>query len=110
MKKQNSKYYIAGAVALLTFAVYLPALQNSFVEWDDNLYVYENPHIRSFNFDLFRWAFSTFYAANWHPLTWISHALDYAVWGLDPAGHHLTSAVLHSLNTFLVVLLALKLL
>ena len=79
MKKQNLKYYLAGAVALMTFIVYLASLRNEFVEWDDSQYVYENLHIRSFDLDFFRWAFFDYYAANWHPLTWISHALDYAV-------------------------------
>lgn len=107
--RTHSKYYLAGAVALLTFVVYLPALQNSFVEWDDNIYVYENPHIRSMNGAFFGWAFSAFHGANWHPLTWISHALDYAIWGLNPLGHHLTNNILHAANTFLVVLLTVTL-
>ena len=102
-------YYLAGSVSLVTFAVYLYALQNEFVDWDDGDYVFNNPFIRSFNGAFFRWAFLDFYAANWHPLTWISHALDYAVWGLNPLGHHLTNNILHAINTFLVVLLVVKL-
>ncbi len=94
----------------MTFIVYLAALQNEFVEWDDSQYVFENLHIRSFDLDFFKWAFFDFYAANWHPLTWISHALDYAVWGLNPMGHHLTNNILHAVNTFLVVLLVVRLL
>jgi tetratricopeptide (TPR) repeat protein len=108
-KETKVKYYLAGAVALLTFAVYLPTLQNSFVEWDDGAYVFENLHIRSFDPAFLRWAFFSFHAANWHPLTWISHALDYTIWGLDPLGHHLTNNILHAVNTFLVVLLVARL-
>jgi hypothetical protein len=52
---------------------------------------------------------TTFHASNWHPLTWLSHASDYALWGLNPAGHHLTSIILHGLNTFLVVILTMSL-
>jgi Tfp pilus assembly protein PilF len=48
------------------------------------------------------------YAEDWIPLTWISHAIDYAIWGLDPVGHHLTNNILHALNTFLVVLLIMR--
>ncbi len=95
---------------VVTFVVYLPALQNGFVSWDDNFYIYENDHIRQLNGALLRWAFGEFYASNWHPLTWFSHALDYALWGLDPAGHHLSNNLLHSLNTLLVTLLAYRLL
>ena len=89
----------------MTLAVYLPALQNDLLNWDDNAYVVENPFIRSFNVNLFRDVFFQFTAGNWHPLTWISHSLDYAVWGLNPLGHHLTNIVLHGMNTFLVVIL-----
>jgi tetratricopeptide (TPR) repeat protein len=49
--------------------------------------------------------FTAFHAANWHPLTWLSHAIDYAIWGLNPLGHHLTSIIFHGLNTFLVVII-----
>ena len=109
MKKHKYKYYLAGTVALITFIAYLSSLGNEFVNWDDPEYVTENPFIRSLNISFFKWAFFNFYAANWHPLTWISHALDYAIWGLNPMGHHLTNNILHALNTFLVVLLAVRL-
>jgi protein O-mannosyl-transferase len=108
-KKRNLDYYLAVSVSLLTFIVYLASLQNEFVAWDDPEYITNNPYIRLFGLDLFRWAFSAFYSANWHPLTWISHALDYAVWGLNPLGHHLTNNILHAVNTFLVVLLVARL-
>src|SRR4030042_5118028 len=101
---------VAFLVALITILVYLPALQNGFVNWDDNLYVYENPYIQSIDFGFFKWMFTTFHASNyWHPLTWLSHAIDYAIWGLNPMGHHLTSIILHGLSTFLVVILTIRL-
>lgn len=100
-------HLVAAAVALLTVLLYLPALTNGFVELDDDIYVLENTHIRSFGPAMLRWAFlgTGNYTGNWHPLTWISHAADYALWGPDPFGHHLTSILLHGVNTFLVVLL-----
>jgi tetratricopeptide (TPR) repeat protein len=110
MNKKRVSYYLASSASLITLAVYLPALRNGFVNWDDDAYVIDNLHIRSLNLAFFRWAFSSFHASNWHPITWVSHALDYAVWGLNPLGHHLTNIVFHSLNTFLVVLLCIKLL
>ena len=108
-KSHNSEYYFAGAASFLTFVIYLFTLQNDFVGWDDGAYVVNNPFIRSLNGALLKWAFFDFYSSNWHPLTWISHALDYAVWGLNPLGHHLTNNILHAINTFLVVLLAVRL-
>jgi len=105
------KYYVAFSIALITFALYIPALQNDFVDnWDDNVYVIDNAHIRSLDFALLRFSFFGFLHGNWHPLTVISHATDYAVWGLNPLGHHLTNNILHAANTFLVVLLVIKLL
>jgi tetratricopeptide (TPR) repeat protein len=107
---RNNECYLAVSVAVITFIVYLTALKHEFVEWDDRLYIIENEHIRSMGSSFFRWAFFDFYAGNWHPLTWISHAVDYAVWGGNPLGHHLTNIVIHAANTFAVMYLILKLL
>lgn len=96
---------VALLVAMVTFIIYLPALNNGFVNWDDDEYVHENPYIRSFDFKFFMWSFTSFYASNWHPLTWLSHGVDYALWGLNPRGHHLSSVILHSFNTFLLGIL-----
>src|SRR2546425_11741876 len=102
---------MASSAALATLILYLPALRNVFVGvWDDNEYIAKNVAIRSMNLTFFRWAFFDFHAGNWHPLTWISHAVDYALWGLNPLGHHLTNIILHAANTAIVVLLTLKML
>ena len=108
-------WWLRGCAAALassaaTLLAYLPALKNDFVNWDDNIYVTENRHIRSLGPTFFRWAFVESREVLWHPLSWISHAVDYAVWGPNPWGHHLTSVVLHALNTMLVCLVALALL
>jgi tetratricopeptide (TPR) repeat protein len=103
--------FLAGSIALLTLVVYSSDLRNNFVaSWDDGTYILNNPFIRSFNINFFKWAFFDFYASNWHPLTWLSHAVDYALWGLNPRGHHLTNNILHAVNTFLVVILLSRLL
>jgi Flp pilus assembly protein TadD len=74
-----------------------------FVNFDDYQYVSNNYHITSgFNKKNILWAFSSFYAANWHPLTWLSHTLDCQLYGLKPAGHHLTNLVFHLLNVLLL--------
>jgi hypothetical protein len=100
---------VALVIPLLTVLVYIPALHNGFVNWDDTGYVYENEHIRSLGKESLQWMLTAYHASNWHPLTWLSHGIDYAIWGLDPLGHHLTSIVLHGLNTFLVVVLITRL-
>ncbi len=110
-KIRRPEILLALSAAGITFLIFLKALQNGFVNWDDNLYVYGNVFIRSLDARFFRWAFTDFRtSANWHPLTWLSHALDYRIWGIDPAGHHLTSVLLHAMNTFLVVILIVTLL
>ena len=103
---------VIGVTALLIFSftvlVYLPTLKNGFV-WDDIQYVIENKRIRSLDAPALGVMFTTFHVGNWHPLTWISHAIDYKLWGLDPTGHHLTNIILHGLNALVVFLLVLKL-
>jgi Flp pilus assembly protein TadD len=94
---------VAFFVSLLTVLVYLPALQNGFVNWDDPLYVSENFNIRALDMNFFKWMFS-FQDSLWVPFTRLSHALNYAVWGLNPMGHHLTNVILHGFNTYLVVI------
>ena len=100
------------AVALLVVLLYLPALGNGFVGWDDDIYVTSNPQITSLAPSSLWRAFAHIHAAsgNWHPLTMVSHAVDYAIWGLRPLGHHLTNILLHGFNAALVVLVAVRLL
>jgi len=93
------KLFIFILPALVTFLVYIPALGAGFVNWDDPKYVYENPYITELDAFFFKFAFTSFYFANWHPLTLISYAVDYALWGDRPFGYHLTNNILHSVNT-----------
>jgi protein O-mannosyl-transferase len=88
----------------LIVALYLPAIRNGFIDFDDPDYVTENPHLHpGLTMETVRWAFTdTRQAGFWHPLTWLSHALDVACFGLNPAGHHATSVLLHALNVVLV--------
>ena len=93
------------ALAAITLALYLPTLRHDFLAYDDQQYITENPHVQSgLTLKGLVWAFG-FHSSNWHPLTWISHMLDCQIYGLHPAGHHLTSALLHSANTVLLFLL-----
>ncbi len=95
--------------AAIVFVTYLPALLNGFVNWDDQACVYENPNIRTIDGAFFRYAFTAVVNSNWHPLTVISYAIDHSVWALDPLGYHLTNNIFHSLNAFLVAVIAIRL-
>jgi len=92
-------------LVLLTLLVYNPALKNGFVNFDDPAYVTGNRHIQSgLTWSTVRWAFGSTESANWHPLTWLSHALDYQLFHLKAAGHHYDSVVLHALSAVLLFL------
>jgi tetratricopeptide (TPR) repeat protein len=91
-------------IAALTFIIFLPSLKNDFVNWDDDVYVYQNTAIQHIDGHLFKWIFQ-FHASNWHPLTWFSHAVDYTVWDSRASGHHLTNILMHSINTFILCMI-----
>ena len=95
--------YLPLGLCLLTLAAFLPVLRNGFVNFDDPQYVYANPHVRQgLSAAGLRWALTTQVAGHWHPLTLVSHMLDVQLYGLDPAGHHLTSLLLHLANVLLL--------
>ncbi len=95
------------ALALLlivaTVALYHSVKRYPFVTFDDRDYVVRNFQIQSgLDWDTVQWAFTTFYSSNWHPLTWLSHALDYQLFKLNPSGHHDTNVLFHALNAALL--------
>ncbi len=96
-------------VVSVTFLVFSPSLGYEFVNWDDDIYVYDNPKVRSLTPDDIGWWFGNTYYYAYIPLTMISHAIDYSLFGLTPRGHHLTNVVLHSINGGWVLLLGLLL-
>ena len=88
-----------------TLAVFWPLKNHEFINLDDDEYVTENPHVQAgLTLKGLSWAFTTTQASNWHPLTWLSHMLDCQLYGLKPAGHHLTSLLFHIANTLLLFL------
>jgi hypothetical protein len=92
----------AGLVAAIAIA-YEPMRHNGFVDYDDTEYITKNPNVTGgITCDSVIWAFTKTHAANWHPLTWLSHMLDCELFGLDPLGHHLVSLMFHIANTLLL--------
>jgi tetratricopeptide (TPR) repeat protein len=89
-------------VALLTFLCFLNAISNDFTNWDDPVYVMDNDLIRGLSFTHIQGMFSSFLLGHYHPLTVLSLALDYALYGLSPGGFHLTNVILHVCNVALV--------
>jgi tetratricopeptide (TPR) repeat protein len=88
---------------LATFAVFSRVLLGEFVQWDDGISVYQNPHIQGLDWGRLRWMFSdASYAMRYKPLTWLAYALVYQLGGLKPFGYHLANLLLHCCNTMLV--------
>ncbi|MCX5637349.1 MAG: tetratricopeptide repeat protein [Planctomycetota bacterium] len=87
----------------VTFGTFWPVLKHEFVKYDDDKYVTENPHITGgLTLQSVVWAFTTPHFFMWHPLTSLSHLLDYELYGLNPFGHHLTSLLIHIANVLLL--------
>jgi protein O-mannosyl-transferase len=84
-------------IAAATLAIYAPVTRNNFVNFDDDTYIVFNPHVRhGLSWQTVKWSFTTFEQANWHPLTWLSHAMDCSIFGLNPLGHHMVGVLLHA--------------
>jgi len=105
MSKKNQFLMIIFLLATVTFIAFWQVHHNDFVNYDDPDYITQNSHIQNgVTMGGIRWALTTHYGANWHPLTWTSHMLDIQFFGLKPGWHHLTSLLLHILNTILLFL------
>lgn len=103
---KQTRILLLSLLAVIVAGTYLQATGHGFINYDDPLYVTENNHVSAgLTLKGVMWAFTTFHAANWHPITWLSHMVDAQLFGLNPAGHHLTNVFLHVSNTLLLFFL-----
>jgi tetratricopeptide (TPR) repeat protein len=103
MENRRKLILVYAGLVLVTVVAYLPVCTNGFANYDDNVYVTNNENVKNgFTGQSLFWAFTSNHAENWHPLAWLSHILDYQLFGLNPLGHHLTSVLLHIINTLLL--------
>ena len=102
----RSTWVFAIGVAVVVAIAFLPALRNGFVAWDDSRNFLENPHYRGLGSSNLAWMWSTFLLGHYVPLSWMTLGLDYELWGMDAAGYHATSVVIHAANAALVFVLA----
>jgi protein O-mannosyl-transferase len=99
----RSDLLILLGLAVVTFALYAQVIGHQFITLDDPTYIQENPMVnRGVTLAGLAWAFTTFHAANWHPLTWISHMIDCQLFGTNAGSHLLVNALIHVANTLLV--------
>ena len=95
-------------LAVVTIFAFRGVRNNDFLNYDDNYYVQENHQVQhGLTMQSIEWAFTTFHEGNWHPLTWISHTIDWSLYGNSPVGHHMTNVCLHAANAILLFLLLL---
>ena len=101
---KNWSYIICLALTLITLAVFYQVHSFKFVNLDDPVYVSENPNIQAgITFKAVKWAFTAAgYTYFWHPLTWLSHILDWQLYGNNAGGHHITNLIFHIANTLLL--------
>jgi tetratricopeptide (TPR) repeat protein len=100
----------AVVVMVATLTAFLSVLRNGFVNWGDSANFLSNPDYRGLGWAQIRWMFTTAYLGHYIPLTWLTLGLDYALWGMKPAGYHATSMLLHMVNALLFYLVARRLL
>jgi len=88
---------------MIVFATYYQSIDDAFISYDDEAYILSNSNIKNgINYNSIKWAFTSLDVSNWHPITWLSHMIDYNIYGLDPHGHHLSNVLLHLLNVTLL--------
>ncbi len=103
MKKWHGKILICVILVLVTLVAFEGVRNNDFISYDDDTYITANPNVKSgISFLSILWAFKSWDVGNWHPLTWISHMLDFELFGLNPTGHHMMNVLLHVCNVLLL--------
>jgi len=103
---RKAAFAICAGLIVAVFCVFGQVVHHDFISVDDDYYVYRNPVVmRGLTWEGIGWAFTHAHAANWHPLTWLSHMLDCQLYGLRAGGHHITNVLLHAANAVLLFLL-----
>ena len=106
MKSPLKPQMLGLALVAVTVGLYWQTTYQDFAVIDDDDYVSSNPRVKEgLSWEAAQWAFTTYHAANWHPLTWLSHQADWSIYGSFAGGHHLTNLLLHAVNTLFVFLL-----
>ena len=103
-------WFVPGLIFALTIVVFLPTLQNGFINFDDPDNLLNNPNYKGLGWSNLSWMFTAFHLGHYHPLTWLTFAFDYTLWGMNPTGYHLTSMLIHAVNAVLFYYLTFDLL
>jgi Flp pilus assembly protein TadD len=106
---RHGAWLVPAGVLVVTVLTFLPALSGQFLTWDDDRNFLMNVSYRGLGRAELKWMFTTFHLGPYQPLSWMTLGFDYTVWGMDPFGYHLTSLMIHTVNAWLVYVLALRL-
>jgi hypothetical protein len=105
----DTHYWVSGLLIISVLFIYGQTIRHDFIPYDDPHYIYDNQRVlEGLTWDNFKWSWTTFEFSNWHPLTWISMMTDVSLYGNNAGPHHITSAFIHLLNSFLVYIVLLK--
>ena len=104
--RARREWIVPVIVGLLAMAAFLPALNAGFVSWDDDKNFTANVAYRGLGPEQLAWMWSTFHLGTWIPLSWMTLGLDYLLWGMNPAGYHLTNLILHGANAVVLYFVA----
>jgi len=97
-------WLVAALLAVVTVGCYAKAFSHDFVAMDDDAYITKNRNVlQGLTISSISWAWTSTQAANWHPLTWMSHQLDVELYGVSAGGHHVTSILLHAMNVVMLL-------
>lgn len=110
MASEKMRWLIPCLIGVATATVFLPVLQNGFVNWDDDGNFLNNPNYRGLGWRHLEWMFTTFHLGPYQPLSWLTLGLDYLIWGMNPFGYHLTNLLLHAANAVAFYFVAARLL
>lgn len=109
-RSRFAAWAIPVGIALTTTVVFLPVLRAGFVDWDDPVNFLENPYYRGLGWRQLRWMLTANLMGHWIPVTWLTLGADFAVWGMNPFGYHLTNLLLHTVSAVLFYLVSRRLL
>ncbi len=109
-RSRTEAWAVPVGIALATAAVFLPVLRAGFVDWDDPINFLENPNYRGLGWRQLRWMLTANVMGHWIPVTWLTLGADFAVWGMNPFGYHLTNLLLHAVSAALFYLVSRRLL
>ena len=106
---ENRTLIVCLLLVVATLAFYNPIVRNQFIDYDDLSYIQKNFHVvGGLSWEDVKWSFTTSRDGNWHPITWLSHAMDCQIFGLNPVGHHYINLLLHAASAVLLFLLLLR--